>query len=238
MDKIEDMDNEMKWSAIELTIAKLFNPKSMPREKINAHLFERPVEGTHKYDGTNVGKDQEGVMYGRNKMINPNAQSYQKTPLAALKGIDVAAVKKEIEGLIGVEDLGTFVLYGELMCNKGLYDYSEKNLSAGWTIFGAMIKPKGEAENIVKAFEKAKFASTLKGGCDSGDDEEEGDEKPEYKIMLRMNVTLKALMDKYSYPTVPYLGAYENLYTLMMDNFDWLVKGMGEGVVITHGTTE
>ncbi len=41
--------------------------------------------------------------------------------------------------IIGVEDLGDFVLYGELMCNKGLYDYEQKNLSSGWTIFGAMI---------------------------------------------------------------------------------------------------
>jgi len=58
-------------------------------------------------------------------MVNPNAKSYQKTTLDGLKGIDVAAVKKEIEGLICVEDLGNFVLYGELMCNKGLYDYED-----------------------------------------------------------------------------------------------------------------
>lgn len=111
------------------------------KESYNAHLFERPCEASHKFDGTNVGKDQDGRLYGRNKMVNPNAQSYQKTPLDALKGIDVAAIKKEIEGLAGIEDLGNFVLYGELMCNKGLYDYEEKNLASGWTIFGAMIKP-------------------------------------------------------------------------------------------------
>jgi len=175
MEKIEDMDNEMKWSAIDLTINKLFNPKKFPnlKENLNAHLFERPCEATHKFDGTNVGKDQDGKLYGRNKMVNPNAKSYQKTPLDALKGIDVAVVKKEIEGLAGIEDLGNVVLYGELMCNKGLYDYAEKNLSAGWTIFGAMIQPTADAPQMVEALQKASFTCNLKGGGDGSDGSDE-----------------------------------------------------------------
>lgn len=228
----------MKWSAIELTIAKLFNPKTFPKikDRINAHLFERPCEASHKFDGTNVGKDQDGNLYGRNKMINMNAQSYQKTSLDALKPIDVAPVKKEIEGLIGVEDLGNFVLYGELMCNKGMYDYEDKGLAAGWTIFGAMIKPPKDAPQVVEALEKASFTCSLKGGA--AEDEGEDQENPDYKIKLTINGTFKALMDKFGYPTVPYLGAFENLYTLMTQNQEWLIKGMGEGIVINHLATD
>ena len=49
-----------------------------------------------------------------------------------------------------------------------------------------------------------------------------------------MNGTLKALMDKFNIPTVPYLGKYENLYELMIQNYEWIFKGMGEGLVINH----
>lgn len=60
MEKVEDMDNGMKWSAIPLTIGKLFAPKGISRKNLNHELFMRPVEGTHKFDGTNLGKDQDG----------------------------------------------------------------------------------------------------------------------------------------------------------------------------------
>jgi len=65
----------MKWSAISLLIGKYFD-KRVPRNILNSQLFDRPVEGAHKFDGTNVGKDQDGMLYGRNKMINPNSASY------------------------------------------------------------------------------------------------------------------------------------------------------------------
>jgi len=124
------------------------------------------------------------------------------------------------------------------MCNKGLYDYEDKNLSSGWTIFGAMIQPEKNAPQIVEALQKAHFTCSLKGAqLDEGDEEEEKDD-PNFKIMLGINGTFKALMDKFSYPTVPYLGSFENLYTFVQQNFEWLLKGMGEGIVINHLATE
>lgn len=173
-------------------------------------------------------------------MVNPKAASYQKTPLEGLKNIDVAVVKKTIEELAAVEDLGNFVLYGELMCNKGLYDYTEKKLDSGWTIFGAMIQPPKDAEQIVDALHKAGFACALKGGVSSDGEGSEGaaEDNANFKIMLSMNVAFKELMDKFKYPTVPFTGRYENLYTLVKDTSDWLKQGMGEGIVITHAKAE
>lgn len=98
-----------------------------------------------------------------------------------MKAIDVAAVKKEIEGLIGVEDVGNFVLYGELMCNKGLYDYDDKKLPGAWTIFGAMIQPKEDAKGVVEAFQNAHFTAGLRGAA-PGEEEEEEEENPNHKI--------------------------------------------------------
>lgn len=33
-------------------------------------------------------------------------------------------------------------------------------------------------------------------------------------------------------PTVPFLGQYENFYSLVMANYDWMVNGNGEGLVL------
>lgn len=49
-----------------------------------------------------------------------------------------------------------------------------------------------------------------------------------------MNTTFKALMDKFGHPTVPFIGRFENLYELVKQNKEWMVNGMGEGIVITH----
>jgi hypothetical protein len=133
------MDNTIQWPKIPLTISTLFDPKETPRNLLNYELFMRPVGKTYKYDGTNLGKDQDGQLYGRNKMVDPDAKFYQKTSTDALKNIDVLLIKNYIEELCGVRMGGNFVLYGELMCNKHLYNYSEKNIANGWFVFGAMI---------------------------------------------------------------------------------------------------
>jgi len=39
-------------------------------------VFETPVALSQKYDGTNVGRDEDGMMYGRNKLISATTKSY------------------------------------------------------------------------------------------------------------------------------------------------------------------
>ena len=72
-------DNNIKWAAIPLLIPTLY--KMMPRDKLNDFLFYTQMYATVKYDGTNVGRDETGFMYGRNKTIKAGTKSYQKTPL-------------------------------------------------------------------------------------------------------------------------------------------------------------
>ena len=52
-----------------------------------------------------------------------------------------------------------------------------------------------------------------------------------------MNAKLKALLDSYEIPTVPYLGNYENVYEMVMKNYDWMINGNGEGIVAVIGGT-
>ena len=43
-----------------------------------------------------------------------------------------------------------------------------------------------------------------------------------------INQAFKNLIDKHGLPTVPYLGVYENFYSLVTTNYDWMLKGNGE----------
>jgi hypothetical protein len=45
---------------------------------------------------------------------------------------------------VSSELIQNFVVYGELMCNKGLFNYENENLYGKFPIFGAMIKPAKE----------------------------------------------------------------------------------------------
>jgi hypothetical protein len=48
----------------------------MPKEQLNDLFFKNLVYASVKYDGTNVGRDETGLMYGRNKTIKAGTGSY------------------------------------------------------------------------------------------------------------------------------------------------------------------
>ena len=79
MEKANLEDNNLKWSSIDLLIHYLLNPNSMKQQNhgdLYKKVFETPVALSQKYDGTNVGRDEDGMMYGRNKLISESTKSY------------------------------------------------------------------------------------------------------------------------------------------------------------------
>ena len=96
---------------------------------------------TEKLDGTNVGKDDEGNIYGRRLLIDKDKTSYQKVSLDRVKTADICKVKMEICKVLKIDetDLKKFLVFGELICNKA-YDYVERDLLSTWKVFGAMIE--------------------------------------------------------------------------------------------------
>ena len=159
--------NDLKWSSIENVVTAIFGPVArlaaltedgggLDTEKAAATLrtlrervLVNRVEASLKIDGTNVGKDVEGNIYGRNQMVQSGAdrmyhleRTYQKTSLAAVKEVDVASVREKILAAAGVDgdDVAQFVLYGELVCNKDIYDYAHRGRAGGWLVFGAMVR--------------------------------------------------------------------------------------------------
>jgi len=170
-------------------------------------------------------------MYGRNLLIPESTGSYQKTPLDPVKSLDVKTLKTDLCKAAGIpEESILFNLYGELMCNKSLYNYATDKLGGTHQIFGAMVKVNDITSvlDVAKKLGEANFACTVRSDADEDDDA-----PPQTSlIMLFLNPTLKALVQKYNYSTVPLVAQYPCLYDLITSNFDWLNNGMGEGLVL------
>jgi len=104
-------------------------------------LFNSTFAVSQKYDGTNVGKDEFGVLYGRNMTLPSGSVEYQKTPLDFVNKVDVKAIKEDIlkQTGLGEEMIKCFNLYGELMCNSYLYNYEKDKVHGTYQLFGAII---------------------------------------------------------------------------------------------------
>lgn len=134
MKQNEVRENDMKWASIPLLINNLKERVAKFKKgqdvSIDNMLFGRTVAASQKYDGTNVGKDEFDVMYGRNQTIAATTASYQKTPLDGVKVLNVKAIKNAVCQIGGVDEtnIACFNVYGELMCNSGLYNYTTSKL--------------------------------------------------------------------------------------------------------------
>lgn len=87
----KDTDNMYRWPSIGLTIQKfncLLKENKKSYQEINDMIFKHPVFATVKYDGTNVGIDSDGLMYGRRKVIPKTTKAYQKTKLDFVQKIE------------------------------------------------------------------------------------------------------------------------------------------------------
>lgn len=242
MEPIND-DNDLKWPSITLLMMKLKSwilQKKMPAATMQDLIFNKPIYASIKYDGTNVGIDTDRVMYGRNKKIAKGTKSYQKSPLTGVHQIDANLILDKIceSTEIKRDTIDTFVVYGELMCNSDLYNYSTDKIDGTYQIFGAVIKPKDlEAlASISEQLIKGSFA--MRHAAASGDDDLSEDEDtegiPSTKVIaISMNQTYKDLLLGLGYPIVPTADKVGTLFDVVMGNYDWMVNGKGEGLILS-----
>lgn len=122
------------------------------------------------------------------------------------------------------------VVYGELMCNKGLFRYDEEKLFGTSPIFGAMIKPanKEAIAEIIEKLGQAKFACKVRSSLEDAEEEDDS----EKLIMILMNQTYKELIEKVGLKTVVTAEKVGTFYELVVGNFDYMVNGNAEGLVI------
>jgi hypothetical protein len=102
-----------------------------------------PVMACEKYDGTNVGKGSDNVLYGRRTVISRTNDSFQKAPLATVRSVDAQPARTAIlellldEQRVNVRDI---VFYGELMLGHDKFRYRTRGIECGsWLCFGAKV---------------------------------------------------------------------------------------------------
>lgn len=125
---------EERLESVRISVSRLSSRDSILSQHVHAY---------EKLDGTNFGVRCDGALFGRRREIT--GQTYQNVCLTGVIPTPsiVEAVKRSIGQCIGYEEaaLPMLVLYGELMCNPGRYDYEKRGMGKKYMCFGAMFVP-------------------------------------------------------------------------------------------------
>jgi hypothetical protein len=230
--------------------------KSMKYSKeLHDFFCQIPSVATEKFDGTNIGITSDGLVLGRRHIVLPDLQSYQKTSLEPVK-LALPAVSKVKEKLMqllpqsvdtpldGVHTIHC-TIYGELMCNKHLFDYSARNLAGGFETFGVMLRcldsnvPKWFDSNFVDVLRKNGYCAA---GCWPNDETTNGETKnkeddakdelqcPTIKVFMCTKLIHLFQDVQLSSPSMKFEGT---LVDMIQHLSTWMNNGDGEGVVIT-----
>ena len=198
-----------------------FKEEAMRVEGLQKIFLNQKVFATEKLDGTNVGKDESGQMYGRRCLIGNLSEFYQKTSLKKVKQADIAKLKIDlcIEASIDQDKIQNFLVYGELMCNS-IYDYKERDLVGEWRVFGAMIVA-GE-DSSVEVFEKLNEA----GFAVSKELDEE-------RIRIFPSTKFFSFVTKCGMDTVNVKSDGGSIAQIVSDNLEDMRTGRLEGIIFT-----
>lgn len=119
--------------------------KAMSKLHRLAAWLDSPCVATVKLDGTNLGIDEHGGIFGRNHPV-PKGQSYHKVEVWKLLEpyhAQTAKFREELQRVAGAENIEGAKLYGELVVN-GIYDYADSGIFKEWLCFGAVLLPRVE----------------------------------------------------------------------------------------------
>jgi hypothetical protein len=206
-------------------------------------FFTRPdsCTATGKLDGTNVGIDTDGELFGRRTAIAATNESYQKTPLADLRGraAQITALRHAVASAAGIPELEELplMLYGELCVNK-LYDY-ESSYAEGsfkkWQIFGVAIAVKQGGYNDGEIDDDGVAAHMTRTLVGAGFRARCGD-----TIVLSMCNKLRAIVDEVNMlepKREPLICVKEmgsgSIVQVVSQALKWMLEMRGEGLVLT-----
>eukprot|EP00091_Calanus_sinicus_P011656 TRINITY_DN2628_c0_g1_i5.p2 TRINITY_DN2628_c0_g1~~TRINITY_DN2628_c0_g1_i5.p2 ORF type:complete len:140 (-),score=44.44 TRINITY_DN2628_c0_g1_i5:411-830(-) len=116
---------------INFTVVK--NKKCFDAQKI---FLNTPCFVTEKYDGTNLAKDDLGVIYSRRFALGDDEQEFIKTSLKEVREADVSKLKSILIEAAGLDpnNIVKCIVYGEFICNAW-YDYEKRGLIGKWKVF-------------------------------------------------------------------------------------------------------
>lgn len=196
------------------------------RQSLHHWCLSIPVTAGEKYDGTNVGKLRGGILLGRRLVIEPTATSYQRCDLTSLRNLDVDVALSDLIAMAGIDVVPQrAAIYGELMCNGGLYHYQASGLAKSWQAFGALI----ECENDEAAAAYAKGASVSGLVCCLGG---------ERTVRICNNEAFGEVLRRHHVPAIATLS-FGSLCEAVASQRAWMTSERGEGLVLslqkTHG---
>ncbi|KAJ3232857.1 hypothetical protein HDU78_006826 [Chytriomyces hyalinus] len=206
-------------------------------------LFIAQLSGfaVEKIDGTNLGIDRSGELFGRRLQIEFSAQVYQKTPLGPLRAVNVDAfydaLVKQVSGST-LPQPAVFRLYGELGCNS-LYDYSSKGYYKSWHCFGAVMRLESAADKElwINALDAGHFLIRTNRREDASKDDGDNDESGgSHDITLVSCDAFFQLLDacEIPHPQVAFSGS---LTELVEAKKEWMCSHDSEGLVVSTGAT-
>lgn len=190
---------------------------------------------SQKLDGTNVAVLADGGLAGRRQMIADGASEYQRTPLAAARAVDAAAVRRHLAPTLAAcgGAAARLAVFGELMCNGDIYGYAGTGLVDGaFRAFGVVFVPEtkpggaedggadGAASDLVARLRERGWAANKVGGgacCAAA-------------VRLALNRPLMALLGAAGVPTVPVVevGLGGGLCALVSRHEAWMLEMAGE----------
>jgi len=162
--------------------------------------LDSPCVATAKLDGTNVGVDDAGTIWGRNHEV-PRGDSYCKVDVWKLLSempSKVAQVRDELARAAGQHggEIVRAMLYGELVINSK-YDYGTCGIQNRWLCFGLLLGPKCVEDQEPGPLHRCRCCAGLGSlagyGCcplcdGAGFFADESDETAETKLALALRI--------------------------------------------------
>ena len=209
------LKNVYKWPSTELFISYLHKHKLHLEE-----LIKMPIHVMEKFDGTNVGIDNDGNIYGRNYMIDVKEKYYQRIDLKSVKDyrIPVEKLKGYFSNMLACSDFKCIV-YGELMCNPE--KYTTYSTLPTYCPFGVVLTNlnKDQIEEI-----RSRFSV---GVVDVENN----------LIVLCMSEALHGVLEQHGFRVAGDLGCFDTFIDFIEKQKNWFMDGLGEGVIISLNST-
>jgi len=145
--------NEYQWASTENALAfiNLHVVKNKMKQDPEKIFLETPCFVTEKYDGTNLAKDDAGIIYSRRFALGDDEQEFIKTSLKNVRDADIKKFKTLLVESAGLdpENIEKMIVYGEFLCNH-LYDYEQRGIIGNWKVFGVKMEVKEDGPEILR----------------------------------------------------------------------------------------
>jgi len=153
--------NEYQWASTENALAfiNMLVVKNKMKEDPEKVFLETPCFVTVKYDGSNLAKDDAGIIYSRRFALGDDEQEFIKTSLKKVRDADIKKFKALLVESAGLDpdNIVKIIVYGEFICNH-LYDYEERGIIGDWMVFGVKMEVKEDGPEILAKLRDLGFA--------------------------------------------------------------------------------